>query len=154
MKKKSEDRDIARNRKAFHEYHILDRLEAGVVLTGSEVKSLREGRCNLKDSYAAVEDGEIHLVNCHIAGYQPAGIFDHAPERRRKLLLHRREIDRLFGKIQQKGQTLIPLRVYWKDGRVKIELGLCKGKTLYDKRHALKEKDLKREAQSVLGRNR
>ncbi|GMV64258.1 MAG: SsrA-binding protein SmpB [Candidatus Omnitrophica bacterium] len=148
------ERDIARNRKAFHDYIVLDRVEAGISLLGSEVKSLREGQCNLKDSYALIENGEVLLSNMHIAHYGPAGLFNHDPERKRKLLLHRREIDKLFGKVQQKGLTLIPLRLYWKEGRAKVELGVCQGKKLYDKRQALKEKELEREAKSAMSRKR
>jgi SsrA-binding protein len=147
-------RDIAQNRKAFHDYLILDRIEVGIVLEGSEVKALRQGLCNLKDSHALIENGEVHLVNCHIGAFGPAGPFNHYPERKRKLLLHRREIDNLFGKVVQKGLTLIPLRVYWLNNHIKIELGLCQGKKLYDKRHALKEQELRREAQVVMSRNR
>lgn len=146
------DRDIARNRKAFHDYLILDKYEAGLQLQGSEVKSLREGRCNLKDSYAVVMEGEMYLLNCHISVYEPAARMNHEPERRRKLLMHRKEIDLLFGKVQQKGLTLIPLRLYWKDGRAKVEIGLCKGKQLHDKRATLKERELKREAESAMGK--
>lgn len=148
------DRDIARNRKAFHEYHVLEKVEAGIALQGSEVKSLREGKCNLKDSYAGFENGQALLFNCHISHYGPAGLWNHVPERARVLLLHRREIDRLFGRVQQKGLTLIPLRMYWKGGRAKVELGLCQGKKLHDKREALKEKELRREAQAAMSRRR
>jgi len=148
------DRDIARNKKAFHEYHVLERLEAGIVLQGTEVKALRESKCNLKDSFATVDNGELYLVNCHIGPFGPAGHFNHDPERKRKLLLHRREIDRLLGKVAQRGLTLIPLRVYWSGKNVKVEIGLCQGKKLYDKRRAMKEKELKREAQILLSRNR
>jgi SsrA-binding protein len=148
------ERDIAQNRKAFHEYLVLERIEAGIALQGSEVKSLREGQCNLKDSYAGVDNGQAFLYNCHISPYKSAGFFNHVPERPRALLLHRREIDRLFGRIQQKGLTLIPLRMYWKEGKAKVELGVCQGKKLYDKRQALKEKDLKREEQAALSRKR
>jgi SsrA-binding protein len=148
------DRDITRNRKAFHDYEVLEKIEAGIVLVGSEVKSLREGRCNLKDSYAAVMNGELVLQNCHISAYTPAAYLNHDPERHRKLLLHRSEIDRLTGKVEQKGLTLIPLRMYWKDGRAKVELGVCRGKKLHDKRRAMKEKELKREAEVVMRRQR
>ena len=148
------DRDIARNKKAFHEYHVLEKCEAGIALQGSEVKALREGKANLKDSYATFGNGELFLVNCHISPFGPAGQFNHPPERKRKLLLHRREIDRLFGKVAQRGLTLIPLRIYWQGKNVKVELGLCQGKKLYDKRRAMKEKELKREAQILLSRNR
>lgn len=148
------DRDIARNRKAFHEYLVFEKVEAGIALHGSEVKSLREGKCNLKDSYAGFENGQAFLLNCHISHYSPAGLWNHVPERPRVLLLHRREIDRLFGRVQQKGLTLIPLRMYWKGGKAKVELGLCQGKKLHDKREALKEKELKREAQAAMARRR
>ena len=148
------DRDITRNRKAFHDYQVLERFEAGIALKGSEVKSLREGRCNLKDSYATVMEGELVLLNCHISQYDPAARMNHDPERSRKLLMHRREIDRLFGRVEQKGFTLIPLRMYWKDGRAKVELGLCKGKDVRDKRQAMKEKEMKREADSAISRYR
>jgi len=148
------DRDIARNRKAYHDYQVLEKFEAGIVLKGTEVKSLREGRCTLKDSYATVLDGELFLLNCHISHYTPAARMNHDPERSRKLLMHRREIDRLFGRVQQKGLTLIPLRVYWREGRAKVELGLCKGKDVHDKRHALKEKEMKREADAAMARHK
>ncbi len=148
------ERDIARNRKAFHDYTVLDKIEAGIVLLGSEVKSLREGQCNLKDSYASVEDGQVRLCNMHISHYKPAGIWNHDPERTRPLLLHHHEIDKLFVKVQQKGLTLIPLRLYWKEGKVKVELGLCQGKKLYDKRQALKEKDIDRETRASMSLRR
>lgn len=146
------ERDIARNRKAFHDYHVLEKYEAGMQLQGTEVKSLRVGKCNLKDSYAIVMEGEMYLLNCHISPYEPAARMNHEPERRRKLLLHRKEIDLLFGKTQQKGLTLIPLRMYWKDGRAKVEIGLCKGKQLHDKRAAIKDRELKREAEAAIGK--
>jgi SsrA-binding protein len=148
------DKDITRNRKAFHEYTVLETLEAGISLQGSEVKSLREGRCNLKDSYIAVMNGDAFLLNCHISPYNSASHFNHVPERNRKLLLHRREIDRLFGLIQQKGLTCIPLRMYWKQGRAKVEIGVCKGKQLHDKRQTMKEKELKRETEAAMKRTR
>lgn len=150
----NEDRDIARNRKAFHEYLVLEKIEAGISLVGSEVKALRDGRCNLKDSYASLEDGQAYLLHCHISHYPAAGVWNHVPERPRQLLLHRREIDRLFGKVHQKGLTLVPLRMYWKGGKAKVELGLCKGKQLHDKRQSLKEHELNREAQAELSRKR
>ena len=125
-----------------------------MVLKGSEVKSLRAGRCNLKDSYAAIMDGEAYLFNCHISVYEPASRMNHDPERKRKLLLKRREIDRLFGKVQQKGLTFIPLRMYWKNGKAKVEVGICRGKKVHDKRQALKEKELKREADVAIARHR
>lgn len=146
------ERDIARNRKAFHDYTVLEKVEAGISLVGSEVKSLREGQCNLKDSFAAVEEGQVRLCHMHISHYKPAGLYNHDPERSRPLLLHRHEIDKLSWKVQQKGLTLIPLRVYWKEGKVKVELGLCQGKKLHDKRQALKEKELERETRAAMSR--
>ncbi|MCA9425138.1 MAG: SsrA-binding protein SmpB [Candidatus Omnitrophica bacterium] len=146
------DRDIARNRKAFHDYHILDKYEAGIQLQGTEVKSLRAGKCNLKDSYAVVMEGELYLLNCHISMYEPAARMNHDPERRRKLLMRRKEIDLLFGKTQQKGLTLIPLRMYFKNGVAKVEIGLCKGKQLHDKRAALKDRELKRDAEAAMAK--
>jgi SsrA-binding protein len=115
------------------------------VLTGSEVKSLREGACNLKDSFVAIEDGEAQLYNCYIAPYKPAAKFSHDPTRKRKLLLHKKEILKLMGKVKEKGLTIIPLRVYFKNGKAKVEIALAKGKVKYEKREAMKEKDMKRE---------
>ncbi|MCK5095366.1 MAG: SsrA-binding protein SmpB, partial [Spirochaetes bacterium] len=119
--------------------------EAGISLVGSEVKSIREGRISLKESYAEIKSGEIFLVSCHISPYEAANIFNHDPRRERKLLLHRREIKRLSGKVKEKGLTLIPLSLYFLRGKVKVEIGLCKGKKLHDKRKTLQEKDAKRE---------
>jgi SsrA-binding protein len=138
---------VIRNRKALHDYHILDRWEAGIELRGSEVKSLREGKGNLADAYAKIEQGQVVLVNMHISPYDPAARENHDPRRARRLLLHKQEIRRLFGKVNEKGLTLVPLSVYFKKGRVKIELGLATGKKLYDKRAAIKEKDLRRARQ-------
>ncbi len=145
---------IASNRRARHDYAIVDTVEAGLVLMGSEVKSMRAGRMELKDSYGLVEKGEAFLVGAHIAPYDFAREGGHEPERSRKLLMHRREIDRLAGQIAQKGLTLVPLRVYFKDGKAKVELGLAKGKTSYDKRESLKERDAKREMEKVQRRKR
>ena len=139
------DRDITVNRRAFFEYHIEDRAEAGMVLVGSEVKSLRDGHVNLKDSYVRVIDDELWLIGMHISHYNPASQFSHAPERQRKLLLNRREIDKLATKIQEKGLTLIPLRLYWKQGRAKAEIGVGRGKKAHDKRDAIKEQTERRE---------
>ena len=135
---------VIRNRKALHDYHILDRWEAGIALTGSEVKSLREGKGNLRDAYAKVQDGEIYLVNAHISAYDPAARDNHEPLRERKLLLHRKEIRRLIGKVMEKGLTLVPLAFYFKRGKVKVELALASGKRQYDKRATLREKDIRR----------
>lgn len=145
---------VATNRKARHDYAIVDTVEAGLVLLGSEVKSLRAGRMELKDSYGLVERGEAYLIGAHIAPYDFAREGGHEPERSRKLLMHRREIDRLAGQVAEKGLTLIPLRVYFKDGKAKVELGLAKGKTSYDKRDSLKERDAKREMERVQRRRR
>ncbi len=139
---------VCRNKKAFHDYHIDDTLEAGIVLTGGEVKSLRAGRANIKDGYARIRDGEVYLHNVHISPYAFATHTGTDPLRVRKLLLHRREIRRLIGKIKEKGVALIPLRIYFKDnGKAKVELGLARGKKLYDKRAALKEQQMRREIQ-------
>ena len=136
-----------RNRKALHDYHILDRWEAGIALKGSEVKSLREGKANLADAYAKIEKAEVFLVNLHISPYDPAAHENHDPRRVRKLLLHRKEIRRLIGKVVEKGLTLVPLALYFKDGKVKVELALATGKRKYDKRAAIKEKDIQRAKQ-------
>ncbi len=141
---------LTTNRKAYHEYHIEEAFEAGIALTGTEVKSLRDGRANLRDGYAAVEGGEVFLANCHISPYTPANRFNHDPLRRRKLLLHRAEIRRLIGKVQEKGLTLIPLSLYLKNGRVKVELALCRGKKQYDKREDLKRRTQEREVAEAL----
>ncbi len=147
MPKKDEIRPVATNRKARHDYFIEETVEAGLALTGTEVKSLREGRVNLKDSYAAVKDGEAFIVGCHISPYSHGNIMNPDPERTRKLLLHKSEIRRLLGKLTQKGYTLVPLSVYFKAGRAKMELGLAKGKRLYDVRETIKEKEARREVE-------
>jgi SsrA-binding protein len=143
-------RDITVNRRARHDYHIDETIEAGLVLTGSEVKSLRAGKAQLKDSYGRIKDGEIWLFNAHISEYTPSAQFGHEPTRSRKLLLHKREIDRLMAKVKERGLTLIPLRLYFKHGRVKVELGLARGKKLYDKRAAIKERDSQREVERAM----
>lgn len=143
-------RPVVGNRKAFHDYHIDDKIEAGMKLTGTEVKSLRAGRANLRDSYAAVENGEMFLYNMHIAPYTHGNRFNHEPKRPRKLLLHRREIDRLFGLIRQKGMTLVPLRVYFRNGWAKVELGVARGKKQYDKRRDIAERDAARRMRRAL----
>jgi len=139
------DKIISTNRKARHDYHIEESYEAGIVLTGTEVKSVRGARVNLKDSYARVENGEIFLYNMHISPYEQGNRFNHDPMRIRKLLMHRIEISRLSGKIKEKGYSLIPLKIYLKKGRIKLELGLARGKKLYDKRRDIAERDSKRE---------
>ena len=138
-------RSIARNRRARHDYEILDRFEAGLVLVGSEVKALREGRANLIDSYVRIENGEAWLVGVHIGAYENATTEPHQPRRRRKLLLHRREIRKLHQQISAKGLTVVPLELYFNGQRVKVELGVVRGKKRHDKRQSLKERDAKRE---------
>jgi SsrA-binding protein len=141
----AEDRIIATNRRARHEYEILETVEAGLVLRGTEVKSLRAGQVNFKDSYAAVRGGEAWLLGCHISPYSHGTDANHDPERDRKLLLHGREITRLTGKIAERGLTVVPLKIYFKAGRAKIELGLARGKKLHDKRATLRERETRRE---------
>ena len=136
---------VATNRKAFHEYFISDTFEAGIALLGTEIKSVRAGRVSLQDGYVSFEQGEAWLLNIHIAQYDPASRQNHDPKRRRKLLLHRREIDRLAAKVQEKGFTVIPTRLYLKDGRAKVEIGLAKGKRLYDKRETIAKRDSQRQ---------
>lgn len=136
---------VATNRKARHDYNIEDTIEAGIVLTGTEIKSIRAGRMNLQDSFAQVRNGEVWLVGAHISPYTHGNRENHDPLRDRKLLLHRREINRLAGKVQERGYTLVPLRVYLKDGRAKVELGLARGKKQYDKRESIAKRDFDRE---------
>lgn len=141
---------IVQNRKARHDFEILDSFETGIVLQGTEVKSLREGKVNLKDSYAAAEKGEIFLYNVHISHYEAGNYFNHEPERPRKLLLHRSEIRRLIGRTDQQGLTLVPLKMYFKKGRAKVELGLVKGKRQYDKRRDIAKRQADREVERAL----
>ncbi|MEJ2637640.1 MAG: SsrA-binding protein SmpB [Calditrichia bacterium] len=136
---------VTNNKKAFHDYEILERIEAGIVLTGTEVKSLRDGRCNLRDSYARVRDGEVWLVGMHISPYSHAGYSTHDPERERKLLLHKDEIKKIHRKVLEKGVTLIPLKVYFKAGKAKVEIGLAAGKRKYDKRQDIARREQQRE---------
>src|SRR5919106_3102439 len=133
-------KSIAENRKAFHDYHIIETFEAGIVLVGTEVKSIREGSANLRDSFARLEDGEVWLYNVHINPYSHRGYADHQPTRKRKLLLHRHEIRKLIGKTVERGMTLVPVRMYFKNGRVKLALALAKGKQAHDKRDAIKKR--------------
>jgi SsrA-binding protein len=147
MVKERGQKVIARNKKARHEYFIEDTYEAGVVLTGTEVKSLREGRASLVDGFAQLRDGELWMHNVHIPEYNQGTWNNHAPRRQRKLLLHRSEIQKLIGKTKETGLTLIPLELYFKDGKAKIELGLARGKKDYDKRQTLLERTMKREAE-------
>ena len=138
---------ICVNKQAAHSYFIEDKYEAGLVLQGTEVKSLREGRANLKESYARIKDGEVFLYQCHISPYSHGNRQNHDPIRPRKLLLHKQEIRKLIGKVTERGYTLVPIRMYFSHGKAKLEFGLGKGKKLHDKRHSLKEKDAKREMQ-------
>lgn len=140
---------IAENRKAYHDYHIEETLEAGIALQGTEVKSLRLGRVNLRDSFAKVERGEVFLHGVHISPYEQGNRFNHDPLRVRKLLLHKREIRRLIGKVREEGYTLIPTKLYFKNGRCKVELALAKGKKLYDKRDAIAKRDAERRARQA-----
>lgn len=141
---------ISENRKAFHDYFIEERVEAGIILTGTEIKSIRNSRVNLKDSFARIENGELWLYQMHISPYEQGNRFNHDPLRKRKLLLHRSEIIKLIGKIQLQGLTLIPLKIYLKHGLAKIDLAVCRGKKNYDKRQDMAEKDAKREIERHL----
>lgn len=148
-------RTVTENRRARHEYHVEETIEAGMCLLGSEVKSLRLGAVSLQDSYAEIRDGEVFLVNAHIAPYRAAAVFGHHdPRRPRKLLLHRAEIRRLDARVRQRGYTLIPLRIYFRNGMAKVELALARGKRLYDHRREIAEKDARREVQRELARTR
>ena len=147
-------RPIAENRKAYHDYHILDTYEAGVVLLGTEVKSIREGRVNLRDSFGRVEGGEVFIYNLHISSYSHRGYTDHDVQRRRKLLLHTREIRKLVGKTVLRGMTLVPVRMYFKNGRVKIVVGLAKGKKTHDKRETIRRREVERETRAAIKQRR
>ena len=149
-KRKAAPGDVATNRQASHRYHLLDRWECGMVLHGTEVKSLREGKAQIKDGYAAIRDGEVWLHNVHIPPYGPATRENHEPERPRKLLLHRREIERLVGKTAERGLTLVPTRIYFKGPKAKVELALGQGKDMRDKRRDLKARDQRREIERAL----
>jgi len=144
---------VATNRKARHDYHIDDTFEAGMVLTGTEIKSVRAGHVTLRDSYATVKEGELWLLNVHIAPYDQGTYANHEPRRPRKLLMHRREINRITGKLQEKGFTLIPLRLYLKNNLAKVELGLARGKKQYDKRDALRQRETRREIDRAVARH-
>ena len=144
---KTEKKLIANNKKAYHDYFILEKYEVGLVLHGTEVKSLRMGKCSIKESFIRVEDGEMYIYGMHISPYEKGNIFNKDPLRVRKLLLHKKEIDKMFGKMKEQGITLVPLQVYFKGSLVKMEIGLAKGKKLYDKRDDIAKKDQKREAQ-------
>jgi len=145
---------IAENRKARHDFHIVERIETGIALTGTEVKSLREGGGNIRESYAQLRDGEMFLVGANIAPYRQGNLQNHEPVRDRKLLLHRREIEQLGAKVAQRGMTLVPLSLYLTNGRVKLELGLAKGKEGVDKRHAIAERDARRQMERAVKESR
>ena len=147
MPKQTGIKQIAANRKAFHDYFVLERFEAGIELAGTEVKSLRAGTVNMKDSYCTVKNGEIFIRSLHISPYEKGNIFNKDPLRIKKLLLHKVEIRKLGGKMSEKGYTIVPLQVYFKDGKAKVEIGLARGKKLYDKREDIAKKDLRRETE-------
>ena len=147
-------KDIAVNRQAFHNYEIIEKFEAGIVLTGTEIKSAREGKVNLKDSYGMVKAGEVWLLNCHISPYSHGNYANHDPLRTRKLLLKRSEIHRLIGRTTERGLTLVPLRMYLKEGRLKCEIALAKGKTLWDQRETIRRRTVDREAQQDIREHR
>ena len=141
---------IAENRRARHDYHLRERYEAGLVLTGTEVKSLRDGKAILQRAFGDLRDGELYLVGAHIPEYAQGNVQNHDPDRDRKLLLHRRELDQLLGKVQEKGLTLVPTRLYWKNGRAKVELALARGKDVRDKRRDIAERDARRQIERAL----
>ncbi|MFH0992544.1 MAG: SsrA-binding protein SmpB [bacterium] len=149
----NKERVVVSNRKARHDYHILETMEAGIVLTGTEVKSVRKGNANLQDSYASIKNGEVWLIGMHISPYEQGSIYNHEPRRTRKLLLARREIRRLLTRVQEKGLSLIPLAVYFKGPYAKVELSIAQGKKSYDKREAIKQRDAKREIAQHLKRS-
>lgn len=148
--KDAEGRVIADNRKALHDYHVIETFEAGVVLLGTEVKSIREGSVNLRDTYARLDNGEVWLLNMHVGPYSHSGYASHEERRQRKLLLHRSEIRKLTGKVAEKGLTLVPLRMYFKEGRVKVALALAKGKQLHDKRETIRRREVDRETRTAI----
>jgi SsrA-binding protein len=150
--KDERERDVAVNRRAYHDYFVDEKYEAGVVLTGTEVKSLRGGRCNLRDGFVRIDGNEAWLENVHISPYAQGNLMNHDPLRPRKLLLHRRQIATLIGKVRQKGYTLVPLRVYFSRNHAKVEVGLARGKREYDKREAIAERDAKREIARAMRR--
>lgn len=149
MAKAKGTKQIAANRKAYHDYFVDDKYEAGISLVGTEVKSLRAGQVNLKDSYCTIKNGEIFANGIHISPYEQGNIFNRDPRRNRKLLMHKREILKLFSLVSQKGYTLVPLSLYFKDSKVKVEVGLCRGKKLYDKRDAEAEKQASRDSERI-----
>ena len=150
MAEQQGEKALSVNRQAGHNYHLQERFEAGIVLTGTEVKSAREGRVNLRDSYAALKDGEVWLMNSHISPYTHGNIYNHDPLRSRKLLLHKEEIRRLLGKVRERGFTLVPTRMYLKKGRIKVEVALAKGKREYDKRETERRREADKEARAAI----
>lgn len=154
MAKDNADTLIADNRKAFHDYHILETFEAGIMLLGTEVKGIREGKANLRDSFARVENAEVFLYNVHISPYSHRGYVDHDPKRRRKLLLHREEIRKLVGKTTQRGLTLVPTRMYFRNGKVKVTLALARGKQAHDKRETIRRREVERETRAMIKERR
>ena len=150
MAKQQGTKEIAQNRKAFHDYFVLERYEAGIELAGTEVKSIRAGQVNLKDSYCTIKNGEIFVRGMHISPYEKGNIFNRDPVRVRRLLMHKREINKLNAEVMQQGVALIPISLYFKDSKVKMELGVCKGKKLYDKREASARKDAQRDMDRII----
>ena len=150
MTKKCASKMIAQNKKAYHDYFVVEKMEAGIALVGTEVKAVRAGQVNLKDSYCQVENGQLVVKGMHISPYEKGNIFNHEPLRKRVLLMHKREIMRLFGLVKQQGMALVPLSLYWSDSKVKVELGLCKGKHQHDKRDAIAARDAKRDMDRAL----
>lgn len=147
---KENTKTIAQNKKAFHDYFVIESMETGIELCGTEVKSIRNGRVNLKDSWCSIDDGELYIKGMHISPYEQGNIFNLDPMRVRRLLMHKREIMRLFGTVKQDGYSLIPLSLYFKGSKVKVQLGLCKGKKLYDKREDMAARDAKRDMQRAI----
>ena len=147
---KENTKTIAQNKKAFHDYFVIESMEAGIELCGTEVKSIRNGRVNLKDSWCSIDDGELYIKGMHISPYEQGNIFNRDPMRVRRLLMNKREIMRLFGTVKQDGYSLIPLSLYFKGSKVKVQLGLCKGKKLYDKREDMAARDAKRDMQRAI----
>lgn len=150
MSKQQGTKEIAQNRKAFHDYFVLERYEAGIELAGTEVKSIRAGQVNLKDSYCTIKNGEIFVRGMHVSPYEKGNIFNRDPVRVRRLLMHKREINKLNAEVMQQGVALIPISLYFKDSKVKMELGVCKGKKLYDKREASAKKDAQRDMDRIM----
>ena len=150
MPKQQGIKEISQNRKAFHDYFVLEKYEAGIELAGTEVKSIRAGQVNMKDSYCSIKNGELFLRGMHISPYEKGNIFNRDPVRVRRLLMHKREINRLNSQVMQQGVALIPLSLYFKDSKVKVEIGVCKGKKLYDKREASAKKDAQRDMDRVM----